>query len=98
MEDQMRLMLKFTIPVARGNEAARDGTIGPAIEELIKQANAEAAYFYMEDGKRAGMIIFEATDQAQMTKLNEPLMAALDAAIVETPVLTLDDLKKGLPG
>jgi len=94
----MRLMLKFTIPVAKGNEAAKKGAIGPAIEALIKQANAEAAYFYMEDGKRAGMIIFEATDQAQMTKLNEPLMAALDAAIHIQPVLTVDDLQKGLPG
>ena len=94
----MRLMLKFTIPVAKGNEAAKKGTIGPAIEELIKQTDAEAAYFFMEDGKRAGMVIFEATDQARMTELNEPLMAALDAAITETPVLNLDDLKKGLPG
>jgi len=94
----MRLMLKFTIPVDKGNKAAKKGTIGPAIEALIKQANAEAAYFYMEDGKRAGMIIFEATDQAQMTKLNEPLMTALDAAIEIQPVLTVDDLQKGLPG
>jgi len=94
----MRLMLKFTIPVAKGNEAAKKGTIGPAIEALIKQSAAEAAYFYMEDGKRAGMIIFEATDQVRMTELNEPLMAALDAAIEIQPVLTVDDLQKGLPG
>jgi len=94
----MRIMLKFTIPVEKGNEAAKDGTIGPAIEKLIEQTKAEAAYFYMEDGKRAGLIIFEATDQAMMTKLNEPLMAAVNASIFETPVLTLDDLKRGLPG
>lgn len=94
----MRMMFKFTIPVEKGNEAARDGTIGPAIEKLIEQTNAEAAYFYMEDGKRAGLIIFEASDQAMMTKLNEPFMAAVNASIFLTPVLNLDDLKEGLPG
>ncbi len=93
----MRLMMTFTIPVERGNEAAKDGTIGQAIENLVKATNAEASYFTLIEGERAGYIIFEETDQARLTELNETMFAALDAAIDIVPVLTLDDLKRGLP-
>jgi len=90
-------MMKFTIPVERGNETARDGTQLQAIESLVKATNAEAAYFTMIDGERGGYIFFEEADQAQLTRLNEPMLAALDAAIEIVPVLTIDDLKRGLP-
>ena len=93
----MRLMLKFTIPVAKGNEAAKKGAIGTAIQTLLDQVKAEAAYFTLEDGKRAGIVIFEETDQSKLTTYNEPMFAALDAAIEIKPVLTIDDLQKGLP-
>ena len=43
------------------------------------------------------MIVFEADDQARLTQIYEPLFAALDAAIDIVPVLTLDDLRRGLP-
>jgi hypothetical protein len=93
----MRLMLRFSIPVERGNEAVADGTIGQAIENLVKATKAEAAYFTMIDGERGGMIFFEEEDQARLTQFNEPMFAALDAAIEIMPVQTLDDLKRGLP-
>jgi len=92
----MRLMMRFTIPVERGNQAFADHTIGEAIEALVKATNAEEAYFATINGKRAGFIFFEETDQAQMAKLNEPMFAALNASIDTTPALTLEDLKRGL--
>ena len=39
----MRLMLKFSIPAERGNRAAKDGTLGQAIDNLVKATKAEAA-------------------------------------------------------
>jgi len=93
----MRLMLRFTIPVERGNEAAADGSIGKAIEQLLEACKAEAAYFTVIDGERAGYVFFEETDQARLTQLNEPMFAALDAHIDIVPALTLEDLKRGLP-
>jgi hypothetical protein len=92
----MRLMLKFTIPVDKGNEALADGTMAPAIEAMIKKVNAEAAYFMVLDGERAGLVFFEESDQARLTDINEPLFAALDAYIEIVPALTLEDLKRGL--
>jgi hypothetical protein len=91
----MRLMLKFTIPVDKGNEALADGTMAPAIEALVKKVNAEAAYFMVLDGERAGLV-FEESDQARLPDINEPLFAALDAYVEIVPALTLEDLKRGL--
>jgi hypothetical protein len=94
----MKLMMTFTIPVERGNEGGKDGSILRAIENLVKETKAEASYFTVLDGQRAGFVVFDETDQARLTKINEPLFAALDAAIDIVPVLTLDDLKRGLSG
>ncbi len=93
----MLFMMKFTIPVERGNAAAKDGRLEHAIESLVQATDAEAAYFTMINGERGGYVFFEETDQAQLAQLNESLMAALDAAIDIVPVMTLDDLKYGLP-
>ncbi len=94
----MRLMLTFSIPVERGNQAAQDGTLGRAIEELIKATSAESSYLTLIDGERGGFLIFDATDPAILPRALEPFFAALDAAVEVVPVLTLDDLKRGLAG
>jgi len=92
----MRLMLKFSIPVATGNAAAADGTLGKAIEGLLAQVRPEAAYFTLVIGQRGGLIFFEMADSTMLPKINEPLFAALDAAIEIQPVLNADELKRGL--
>ena len=92
----MRLMLRFTIPVEKGNEAKADGSLSEAIKGLIDQVQPEAVYFYMQDGKRGGMVVFEESDQVRMTAINEPLFAKLNAAIDIQPVLSLDDLLKNI--
>jgi hypothetical protein len=92
----MRLMLKFTIPVETGNRTAKDGSLGRAIEALVAETDAEAAYFTLQDGRRAGFVFFQVEDQAQLAKINEPFFAAVDAEIDIVPALTLEDLRKGL--
>jgi hypothetical protein len=91
----MRLMLKFTIPVAKGNEAAKDGSLGRAIEALSAAVNPEASYFALENGQRMGILIFEETDQARLLAINEPFFGALDATIEIQPVLTAEDMQRG---
>ncbi len=92
----MRLMLRFTIPVEKGNQAGADGSLAKAIKELIDQVRPESAYFYLQDGKRSGMVVFEETDQTRMATINEPLFTKLDAAIDIQPVLVLEDLLKNI--
>ena len=43
-------MLKFSIPAEKGNEAAKDGTLGRAIDKLIEQVQPEASYFFVDQG------------------------------------------------
>lgn len=92
----MRLMLKFSIPVERGNAAVKDGTLEQAIENLIKATKADASYFTMIDGKRGSVVFFEENDTTRLPQINEPMFAALDAAIEIVPVLTLDELRRGV--
>ena len=92
----MKLMLKFKVPVERGNEIVKDGTMGRAIEHMMEALKPEAAYFTLIDGQRGGYLFFEESDQARLPQLNEPIFAALDASIEIVPVLSADDLKRGL--
>jgi hypothetical protein len=92
MEEAMRLMLRFTIPVEKGNEAAADGSLADAIRDLVEQLKPEAAYFHLQDGMRAGTIVFQESDQARMAVVNEPLFAKLNAAIDIQPAVSLEEL------
>lgn len=88
----MRLMLRFSIPVEKGNEAAADGSMSKAIANLVEQVQSEAVFFHLDDGKRAGTIIFEESDPSRMAAINEPLFASLNAKIDIQPVVRLDEL------
>ncbi|WP_305987268.1 hypothetical protein [Roseibium sp. MMSF_3544] len=94
----MRLMMTFKIPTQAGNRAGEQHNIGTAIDKLIADTGASEAYFYMQDGMRAGTIFFEEADQANLPRYNEPLMESLGAQIDIVPVLNLEDLKRGLQG
>ncbi|HXX04411.1 MAG TPA: hypothetical protein VEJ37_08755 [Xanthobacteraceae bacterium] len=55
----MRTMLKFTVPVERGNAAISDGMIAKTLETIVTQLKPEAAYFGPTDGKRGGIVVFK---------------------------------------
>jgi len=90
----MRLIFRFSIPVRKGNEAASDGTLAQALRELVEKVRPEAAYFHLDDGRRAGTLVFEAKEQFLLAEINEPLFAKLDAKIDIQPAISLDELLK----
>jgi len=92
----MRMMLRWTVPAVKGNQAVMDGSIGQTFESLIQQLEPEAAYFLAEDGKRAGMLFFDMTDPAQIPQIAEQLFQSLDAEVEFVPVMNADDLRRGL--
>ena len=52
----MRLILRFTIPVEKGNEAAADGSMAVAIDSMTKHAltslrNAKPIFYGPEGGE-----------------------------------------------
>jgi hypothetical protein len=92
----MRMMLRFTIPVEKGNEAYKDGSLGKTMETIMKELKPEAAYFAPMDGKRAGMLFFDVAEPSQIVEAVEPLFSGLNAAVDLVPVMNGDDLRKGL--
>ncbi len=92
----MRMMLRWTVPVERGNEAIKDGSLARTLESLMEELKPEAAYFWPEAGERGGMMVFDMTDPSQIPQIAEPLFLNVDAAVEFAPVMNADDLKKAL--
>ena len=92
----MRMMLRFTLPVEKGNQAFNDGSLGRTMESIMSKLKPEAAYFAPLDGKRSGMIFFDVADPSQIVEAVEPFFLNLNAAVELVPVMNGDDLRKGL--
>ncbi len=92
----MRTMLKFTLPVEKGNQAFKDGSLGKTLESIIAKLKPEAAYFGPSDGKHSGMMFFDLAEPSQIVEIVEALFSNLNAAIEIVPVMNLDDLRKGI--
>ena len=92
----MRTMLRWTVPVEKGNDAIKDGSLMQIIESMLEDLNPEAAYFFTKDGKRAGEIVFDMTDPSQIPQIAEPLFMSVNAAVEFLPVMNADDLRRAL--
>jgi len=90
------MMLKFTIPIEKGNQAFKDGSLGRTLESMMNKLKPEAAYFAPSDGKRGGMMFFDLAEPSQIIEVAEPLFSNLNAAIELVPVMNGDDLRKGI--
>jgi len=95
-ETAMRMMLRWTVPVERGNAAVEDGSMGRVIESLVELLQPEAAYFMPEGGERSGMMFFDMADPSEIAQIAERLFLSFDAAVEFVPVMNSDDLKKAL--
>ena len=92
----MRMMLRWTVPVERGNETIRDGSLAQTIDTLMAALEPEAAYVWPQDGERAGMMVFDMADAAQIAEIAEPLFLNADAAVEFMPVMNRDDLRRAI--
>jgi len=92
----MRVMLKFTLPVERGNAAIGDGSLGQTMESILTKLKPEAAYFAPIEGRRGGMLFFDLADPSQIVEAVEPFFLHLNATTEIVPVMNADDLRKGL--
>ena len=92
----MRMMLRWTVPVDKGNAVVTDGSVGPIIESLMERLQPEAAYFFPEGGERSGMMIFDMKDSSEIPGITEILFQGFDAAVEFLPVMNAEDLKRGL--
>jgi hypothetical protein len=94
----MRVMVKFRFPVDPGNEVVRTGKVGKVFQQLMDDLKPEAAYFFPEGGQRAGLLIFDMQDSSQVALVGERFWFGLQADVEMTPVMSAEDLQKGIAG
>ena len=91
----MRMMMKVTVPVEAGNAAITSGMLPRVVAEALERLKPEAAYF-VPDGVRTAIIVFDLKDPSDMPGVAEPFFSAFNAGVSFTPVMNAEDLKKGL--
>ncbi len=92
----MRFLVKISIPVEAGNQAAKKDNL-KVIQSILEQQKPEAAYFFAEDGKRTGMLILDVKDASEIPAIAEPWFLGLNAAIEMMPAMVPADLQKAGP-
>jgi hypothetical protein len=94
----MRMMIQISIPIEAGNEAARKGTFGPALQKILDALKPEAAYFTTgASGERGAFIVIDMKDSSQMPAVAEPFFLMYNASVKFSPVMNAKDLAKAIP-
>jgi hypothetical protein len=92
----MRVMIKFAFPVEAGNTAIRSGKVEKVQKQIAEELKPEAAYFFAEGGERAGLFVVDMKDSWQVADIAERFFFGLNARIEMVPVMSPEDLQKGL--
>ena len=88
----MRMLLRISIPVEAGNAAAKAGTLGSTVEQILADLKPEAAYFFADDnGQRSGSMVFDMKDTSEIPAIAEPWQLLLERVPVR-PHLKIDML------
>ena len=94
----MRMMMKVTLPVEAGNDAARKKALGTTIQKILAEMKPEAAYFAEDNGQRTGYIFFDMKESSQLPAVAEPWFLAFNASLTVRPAMTPQDLADGMAG
>ncbi len=90
----MRFIFKFSVPPEKFNEAVLDGTAGMKIDEILEETKPEAAYFFADSGRRAGLFVVDLADTSEIPKISEPWLLNFDATVEFIPTMTPADLRE----
>jgi hypothetical protein len=93
----MRFLIHARIPTEDGNKMVQDPNFLRKIETYINKVKAEATYFFEANGNRIAAFIVDIQNSDQIPVLAEPLFSGMGAHVEFHPVMSLDDLKKGIP-
>jgi hypothetical protein len=95
--DHMRILLKASLDTAASNRHIQNGTLGPLMKSVMDELKPEAAYFTLENGKRAAYVFMNIEDASEIPRICEPFLLALEAEVEVTPAMNSDDIRKAMP-
>jgi hypothetical protein len=93
----MRFMITRRIPVEKGSELAKAGSLGSTIHSIMEELKPEAAYFSDIGGTRGAYIVVNMDDASQIAAIVEPHFLGLGAAIQIHPVMIPEELGLATP-
>jgi hypothetical protein len=93
----MKFLMKMEWQDEAGNAALKDPKFGDKMMGLLKEMKAEAAYFTTIKGNRGGYIVINMDDASQMVAMAEPFFYGFKAKVKFIPVMTPQELAKGMP-
>jgi hypothetical protein len=93
----MRFLILAKIPTEDGNKMVQDPNFLEKLGKYINKVKAETTYFFEADGNRVASFIVDIESADQIPVLTEPLFSGMGAHVGLHPVMSLDDLKKGIP-
>ncbi|MFI1648008.1 hypothetical protein ACH4XT_13870 [Streptomyces avidinii] len=92
----MRVMLRAHMDTAATNESIKTGALPQVVQQLMDRVKPEAAYFGLHEGVRSCWMVFDLQDSSLMPSLMEDLFLQFNAEVEVAPVMTAEDLAKGL--
>jgi hypothetical protein len=93
----MRFLIKFSFPTESGNEMTASPDFGKKFQDLLKEIQAEAAYFCPVEGQRGGYVVASFNDASQIALVGERFWHGLNANVEIIPVMLPEDLAKAMP-
>jgi hypothetical protein len=91
----MRVLVRVTFPNEAGTRAVKDPNFIKNLQAFIDNYKAEAAYFTPSNGDRSANFIIDMPSSDMMATIAEPFFE-MGARVEMQPVMTFEDLKKGL--
>ena len=92
----MRPLMTVSIPVESGNRAIKEGLVEKILSEFHQNHRPEAAYFTTRNGLRTMFLVVDIKDTSYMPAIAEPFFSQFGAHIDFSPVMNLEELKKGI--
>jgi Protein of unknown function (DUF3303) len=93
----MRMLMKISLPVEKGNEVFRSGAFPKTMEMILAEQKPEAVYFFSNDGQRGGFLVVNMKDTSEIPAFAEPWFLAFNAHVEIQPVMTAEDLARATP-
>ena len=92
----MRFLLIAHMDVQQSNEAVRNGRIAQVLQETMQKLKPEVAYFGPGNGMRTAYLVVNIDDASQIPSISEPFFQEMGATVELIPVMTAEDLAKGI--